>query len=54
MIFRQGNYMENFFNLTPNFYRNFLVLYSSTEGSVQLGGCIKLDQSSLLLSYYCL
>jgi len=30
--------MEDFFNSTPNFYYDFLVLYSSTEGSMQLGG----------------
>jgi len=50
----QGNYMEDFFDSTLNFYRDFLVLHSSTEGSVQLGGCVELDRGSLLPSYYCL
>ena len=30
--------MEDFFNSTPNWYRDFLYVSSSPEGSVQLGG----------------
>jgi len=43
--------MEDFFDSTPNWYRDFLYVYSSPESSVQLGGCWPESDSLTLLSY---
>jgi hypothetical protein len=38
MIFGQGKYIEDFFDSTPNWYRDFLVLLQQPRGLCAAGG----------------